>query len=139
MINPPKLWVWNGSPDDKLDVMRYVSATKSDVLRQPIVVIAMAKLEAELTASEAEVERDKKEIKRLFERISWWERRWNAEVSRAESAESLCTTFENALKAIATAGTSMPAVDNDEVGHYRSVAYSLIGIASDALLERGKL
>lgn len=37
MSNAPKLWVWAGSPDDKLDVLRYVSATDADILNQPVV------------------------------------------------------------------------------------------------------
>ena len=33
----PTLWVWNGSPDDRLDVLRYVRATDRDLLMQPLV------------------------------------------------------------------------------------------------------
>jgi hypothetical protein len=33
----PRLWVWAGSPDDKLDVLRYVNATDNDILGQQCV------------------------------------------------------------------------------------------------------
>lgn len=36
-MKAPKLWVWVGSPDDKLDVLRYVSATEKDIRNQPVV------------------------------------------------------------------------------------------------------
>ena len=48
MSHPENLWVWIGSPDDKLDVMRYVKATDADVLRHPAVVSALSALEAEV-------------------------------------------------------------------------------------------
>ena len=40
----PKLWVWIGNPNDKLDVLRYVSATREDILNQPMVVKEIEKL-----------------------------------------------------------------------------------------------
>lgn len=39
----PQLWVWVGSPDDKLDVLRYVKATEKDILNNPIVQDALKK------------------------------------------------------------------------------------------------
>jgi hypothetical protein len=44
----PKLWVWIGSPDDKLDVLRYVTATEKDILNQPIVIREIEKLKKEI-------------------------------------------------------------------------------------------
>lgn len=40
-MSAPRLWVWVGSPDDKLDVVRYVTATEVDMLTQPCVQAAL--------------------------------------------------------------------------------------------------
>lgn len=48
----PQLWIWIGHPDDKLDVLRYVRATNSDILNNP----AVAALRAE--ARGMQIERD---------------------------------------------------------------------------------
>jgi hypothetical protein len=47
-LGTPRLWVWAGSPDDKLDVLRYVSATEKDIVAQPCVHTRIAELEAEV-------------------------------------------------------------------------------------------
>jgi len=44
----PMLWVWIGSPDDNLDVLRYVKATEADIMGQPCVRTRIAELKAEL-------------------------------------------------------------------------------------------
>ena len=64
-MKAPKLWVWNGSPDDKMDVLRYVSATEDDVLSQPCVEEVCASIQnawkvkhkADLAASDATIEK----------------------------------------------------------------------------------
>lgn len=43
-MSKPQLWVWIGSPEDKLDVMRYVKATDEDILSQPIVIKELDRL-----------------------------------------------------------------------------------------------
>lgn len=50
-MSTPQLWVWIGSPDDDLDVVRYVKATDQDILDQPVVVNALVK-ERNRTAQE---------------------------------------------------------------------------------------
>jgi NTP pyrophosphatase (non-canonical NTP hydrolase) len=45
------LWVWNGSPDDKYDLMRYVNPTEKDVLSHPFAISRIASLEAQLSAA----------------------------------------------------------------------------------------
>jgi len=55
--------------------------------------------------------------------------------NRRHLAEDLQHVLD-ALEQIAGTSTSMPAADNDEAGHYRQVAYSLIGIAAHALNNR---
>jgi len=55
-MNTPQLFVWVGSPDDKLDVMRYVNATNKDILNQPVVQNKIAELKAERDALRARVE-----------------------------------------------------------------------------------
>ena len=47
-----KLWVWVGSPDDRLDVLRYVTATDRDVLAHPAVVKERDGLAAVLVAEQ---------------------------------------------------------------------------------------
>lgn len=47
----PQLWVWIGSDDDKLDVLRYVKATERDILRQSAVV-ALAEREANMNRAQ---------------------------------------------------------------------------------------
>ena len=41
-MNTPTLWVWMGSPDDTLDVLRYARATERDILSHPAVQAALA-------------------------------------------------------------------------------------------------
>jgi len=48
MKTSPKLWVWVGSPDDNLDVRRYVRATDEDIMLQLLVVERVDQLRARL-------------------------------------------------------------------------------------------
>jgi hypothetical protein len=50
------LWVWNGSPDDKYDLMRYVKPTEKDVLSHPFAAARISALESQLVKAREENE-----------------------------------------------------------------------------------
>ena len=94
-----KLWVWVGSPDDRLDVLRYVTATDRDVLAHPAVVkerdgiaaVLVAEQDCrrdameKLSASRAEAERLRDVVETYDERFASQHDEHKAEVERLEA------------------------------------------------------
>lgn len=69
-MTAPALWVWNGSPDDTLDVMRYVLATGEDILNQPVVRAYVQELKELVWALQADLDRSDQRLTGVRSRLT---------------------------------------------------------------------
>jgi len=85
----PQLWVWIGSPDDKMDVLRYVRATEDDVLAQPCVEEVCASIQARWSEKAQKIETERDCALAIIERV-----RGMCELHRTDVSGSCPTPYD---------------------------------------------